>query len=336
MKLDHIASITLIMIISSGALATSNLISGKKMRIGTVEDGVQYVKKGTQYLDLVKWPVVVALNDSDGSIEVFAPNLAPIDSAYFRFIPGNLISVRLSVEVTWDENLSLFHYSYTLISDASSLRPIELFETEWINYYWETESPDKWNLLSIPQQGRNGWATIGDHNMIMPGNSKSGFGFLSAAPPVMATFKVRGKTENLVYRFSEKYEEILGNVEGKVKSMYRSVEGLTIVPGICPERIEPVQWISHAIYFKLDLLMKNGYIDQKNIDNIRMVVANLVNPFKSKENHSTEKLEQEINTTLAALAPYQDQMEPEAWAFITENLKYVLRHLDIVQFKEYP
>lgn len=336
MKIKVISGIILSFMIFSFAGATSKMISAEKIRTNRVENRVQYIKKGQRYFDLEQAPVVVTVNDSDGSIEVFAPNIAPKDSVYFQFIPGNLISVCVSALVVWNDDSNLFQYSYTLFSDTSSKRPIMMFETEWQNYYWDFASPKKWDALSLPEQGRNGWSTIGDHNMLLPGETLSGFGFLSSAPPVIASFKVRGETENIVYNFSRGYEGLISDVQGMIISKNRDVVGRTIIPGIPPERIEPVEWFRHRIYFSLISLNKNGYINSDIDDAIRPILDRLSKTFKSKENHTITKLEQEVNDTLVELEPYQNQMEPEAWAFITENLKYVLRNKDIVKFKYYP
>jgi hypothetical protein len=43
-----------------------------------------------------------------------------------------------------------------------------------------------------------------------------------------------------------------------------------------------------------------------------------------------------VNDTLAELEDFQDRIEPEAYGYIAENLKHMLRNTDIIQFEDYP
>jgi hypothetical protein len=130
-------------------------------------------------------------------------------------------------------------------------------------------------------------------------------------------------------------EHPIGDVYADIALHHLGVKVKTIVPGPAPESIELVEW-TKRILVTLKYLISSGYMTNQIDESVNQILIQLNSVFRYEENHSLEKLEQEINQALGALEPYRNQMEPEAWAFITENLKYVLRNLDIVRFKEYP
>ena len=159
-----------------------------------------------------------------------------------------------------------------------------------------------------------------------------GIGYQSYGPPVLTEFKLWGNSE-ILGQYGE--DEMFGSIYSGISDKFRGVEGITIAAWVSPESIEPVDWF-RRVSTSIPILKNSGYLDNRVQSEIYPSVYSLYETFRLKENQTIEILEQHINTALAALAPYQSQMQPEAWAFITENMKYVLRHLDIVTFKEYP
>jgi hypothetical protein len=301
---------------------------------------VQYVLKGKPLMELDRAPIVAIFDAADNSITVSYPYFGDPDSLFVRFVPGNLISIRLSAGVEWIDNFASYDYTYTLYSETSSKRPIWEFEIEWFNDYKGVFSPHGWLVESLnrPSGRMYAWNAFQENDYLQPGDSLSGMGFSSTAPPVIAPFRVWGYREIMVRRFLENDRaaaEALGSAYSEVEHQTASIEGYTIAPGVKPEMIEPVEWFSR-IDAPTARLVTGGYLTRDMDEQIHEVFLPLISMFRKSQSHTLDKLNQEINAALAALAPYQDQMEPEAWAFITENLKYVVRHLDIVTFKEYP
>jgi hypothetical protein len=310
---------------------TGRFISGNFPNENQIIDGVQYIRKGAPYLDLEKAPVIAEIDPSDHSITLFVPSIAPPESLYIRFIPGNLFDAKISTEVIWNEQSKTYHYYYTIISDTTSVSAIRYFDIVWWNDYRQIYKPDGWSARPIYSRRVNVWSTFTDKT-IDGGDTLSGIGYETYGPPIITRYELWGQTKDLGMKGSD---EMFGSIYSGIMDKYRGVKGYTIAAWVDPESIEPVSWFG-SICFKTPILKSSGYLDQQTRDAIYPTLYDLWEIFQIKENQTTEKLEQQINAALAALAPYQNQMEPEAWAFITENLKYVLRHLDIVQFKEYP
>lgn len=306
-------------------------ISGKFPKGNHIVDGVQYVNKGTPYFDLEDAPVIAEIDPADHSVTLFVPSIAPPESLYIRFVPGDLFAAKISTQVIWDEQSKAYQYYYTIISDSSSVSPIRYFDIEWWNDYKQIYGPDGWSVRPIYSRNVNAWSTYLD-NAIYGGDTLLGIGYESYGPPALTEFNLRGRTKDLGMLGDSEW---FGSIYSSFMQKHRGVKGYTIAAWVSPESIEPVSWFGN-ICFKTPILTSSGYLSQQTRDEIYPSLYGLWEMFQQKDNQSIDKLEQAINNTLTALAPYQNQMEPEAWAFITENLKYVLRHMDIVRFKEYP
>jgi hypothetical protein len=331
---------TMLALMAIDALAVGKIIAYKPIYHPRIDGRVQYLRKGQAMLDLDRAPYVAIVDPSDSSIILTYPYFGNPDSLFKHFIPGNLISIRLSANVKWIDSTASYNYRYTIYSEKSSVRPIWEFEIEWSNDYKGVFSPHGWLVESLyrPCGRMYAWNAFQENDYLQPSDSLSGMGFRSFAPPVMAQFSVWGYPKEIAevcplddYAASEG----LGRAYAEVESQTRAAEGYTIAPGVEPEVIEPVEWFSR-IDARTNGLAYWGYLTQETKVQVHQIFLPLISMFRKSQSHTLDKLNQEINAALAALAPYQDQMEPEAWAFITENLKYVVRHLDIVTFKEYP
>ena len=320
-----------IIMFSSTVFATGKSISGEFPKGNQIIDGVQYINKGTQPFDLDQASVIAEIDPSDHSVTLTIPSIAPPESLYIRFIPSNLFSATLSTEVTWNAPSETYKYKYTIISDQGSITPIRYFDIEWWNDYKRLYKPEGWSAKSIHSRRVNIWSTYADET-IHGGDSLSGLGYESYGPPHLTEFEIWGDMKTLHQRGDNEW---FGSIYSGIATKYRGVKGITIAAWVSPESIEPVNWFGN-ICFKMPILVSAGFI-QKDIEkSIYPILYDLWETFQTKENHSIDKLEQKINDVLSALEPYYNQMETEAQAYIFENLKYVLRHTDIVTFKEYP
>ena len=310
-------------------------LSGQVPETNRIVDGVQYIAKDSAYLNLEEAPIVAEMDTRDHSITLYAPLIAPPDSLYISFVPGNLFTAQLQAIVEWDNQSGTYRYFYDIISDSSSVTPIWHFEIEWWDDYKQTYAPEGWSARSLHptlhERRVNYWSSF-SRNQIQKGDKLPGIGYQSYGPPVLTEFKLWGNSE-ILGQYGE--DEMFGSIYSGISDKFRGVEGITIAAWVSPESIEPVDWF-RRVSTSIPILKNSGYLDNRVQSEIYPSVYSLYETFRLKENQTIEILEQHINTALAALAPYQSQMQPEAWAFITENMKYVLRHLDIVTFKEYP
>jgi hypothetical protein len=78
----------------------------------------------------------------------------------------------------------------------------------------------------------------------------------------------------------------------------------------------------------------HGYIGKEHSTEIREVLSNLQNQLYKAKNPPFSEWNGYIVSTMNELAPYKDLIEPEAWSYIVENLKYMQRNKDIVWFRE--
>jgi hypothetical protein len=341
MKWRSLVTVVIIPLMFMKAYGISKYIAGRPIPIGNIVKRIQYDRLGAPFKNFEEAPFAVSFSEIDKSLKVSWPEKHSPDSLYYQFIPGDQVVLRISAEVEWIDSLKLYTYAYTLFSDPSSICSIWHIEVEWWNFYKAVISPSKWLPGSLPYPPRkmHYWGALQESNYVLPGLSLSGFGFQSVAPPVIASFEVWGRAKEIELKglqlLNESDAEEFAELYSDISSEHTGIKGFLIIPGVCPEVIDPVEWCLH-IDAGLSRLREPGYIDEPNIKNIHQIFLPMIAQLKKSETQNLNKLSQEISTTLAALAPYQDQMEPEAWAFITENLKYVLRHLDIVQFKEYP
>jgi len=327
--------IALICVISfsfyTDSLSKGKSLSGEIPKGNRIVDGVQYIAKGSPYLDLYQASIVAELDPSDHSITLYAPLIAPPESLYIRFIPSSLFSASLSAGASWDAQTQAYSYQYSITSDSGSVTPIGHLEIEWWNDYKRVFVPRGWIGGRVLSRRVNYWSDI-LYARICAGDSLSGIGYESYGPPVLTKFELWGELKVLDAKGSD---EMFGSIYSGISEKFRGVKGITIAAWVSPESIEPVDWFMR-VCTGVPILKNSGYLDRQIQSAIYPSLYALQEEFQLKESQSLDKLGQEINTALAALEPYHNQMEPEAWAFITENLKYVLRHLDIVTFKEYP
>jgi hypothetical protein len=327
-------------LLTMNAFAISKTIAYKPFYESKIVGEVQYVRKGKPLIDLGRAPYVAIVDPKDSSITVTYPQFGNPDSLFIHFIPGNLINIRLSTDVEWVDSLGIYQYRYILYSDKSSARPIWEFEVEWLNDYQSIKCPYGWMQGTTYRSHRKvyTWSAFQENDYLIPGDSLSGIGFSSYGPPTIASFSVWGFRYMIAdssIHYDRATNEAIGAAYSDIESQTRALEGYTIVPGVQPEGIEPVEWFSR-IDARSSKLSGSGYLDQETWTQVHQVFLPVIALFKKPVSYNLDYLEQEINNTLSALEPYRNQMEPEAWAFVTENLKYILRHKDIVRFKEYP
>jgi hypothetical protein len=312
--------------ISICANATSKAFSGNlQSRIGSEKPWIHYYEKNATMPDSGSlWIAIVDLQNH--SIIVTTRDTVSRDTMYYHFIPGNTFKIRVSAEVNWNEEEKLHIYSYQLRSDTTSIAKIVFFTVEWMLDCREILSPHRW-----VGDGLYRWMSHEDKYKLESGGQLSGFGLKSSCPPRLGKFEIRGETIELG---GEGWDEVSWSIAASVAGDNRSVSSKTIVPGPCPEKIEPVDW-TQKLAISLYELHSLGYIDNESRIGMYGILDTLKYALMHQSEQTLQKLETHVNSALENLEAYQDDIEPEAWGYITENLKYMLRHKDVIVFKRY-
>jgi hypothetical protein len=324
-----------------GAYAASKDITGIPIPIERVRQRVQYILRPTFFQkDYYPAPYAAIVDQNDYSLKFIYPAKYKADSVYCRFQTGDQIEIRLAVAVSWDQSANLYEYRYTLSSTSHSLRPIWQIEMEWLNDYQQIYSPEGWifETTVLPDKKVSSWSTRNLQSEVQPGGSISGFGFTSIAPPIIVPFKIWGRTLDLGCKGLELLsDDSLDFVQTheKVIETHGHLDVFTVIPGIVPESIEPVEWYSR-ITSGLYKLKNSGYMSPEVENKIYRLLTSFGAIFGHEENHNMQKMEQEVSKVLEAMLPYREQIEPEAWFFIEENLRFPLCHSELVHFMRYP
>ncbi len=323
--------IMLVMTFSSNCNATSKEITSKSVDLNKSDRWVQYVKKGAE-ISNEGTSFVAIVDPSDHSILVTTRDVSDRENVYYHFIPGDQITFTFSADTQWDNEKEALVYSYQLHSSIASLVPIWAFKIQWMNDCLEISKPVGWLSRYDHPDRKYSWSKIYSDKILMPGETLTGAGLVSRCPPALGKLEVWGDDIKLG---ENGIDEFTGDILYGVAGQHMIVEDLTIVPGPCPEKIEPVEWINR-ISLSLWLLSKHGYIDSEAVYTIDKVINYLKGTLDKPEEQTLEKLTEHTNFTLTKLEDFKDKMQPEAWSYITENLRFVLRNLDIVKFKYYP
>jgi hypothetical protein len=318
-------SLICLMTLFLNANASSKVYTGKPIPVGSTVNRWQFVEKGkSPATDLQDAPIVVYVDNEDYSLKFTWLGSIHEDSILYHVIPGDLISVRISANIVWDKSLQCFIYEYELESMDNSKIPIESFN---IRLGFEPrQSFTTEGLRLYEHTGFHSWSNLGSP-MMMPGNSVCGFGFQSSGHPQLGVLTVHGETE-IIKGGSEGSSEI-----AKFLRDHGSIDCLTIIPGPNPERIEAAGWVS-SIVQGVDKMVGHGYIPKDEFKNVREIAANLHDQLYNSKNPPFSEWSGYIESAMNELAPYKDLIEPEAWSYIVENLKYMQRNKDIVWFRE--
>jgi len=173
------------------------------------------------------------------------------------------------------------------------------------------------------------WSNFRENDMLKPGGTIAGFGFKTGCPPRLGKFEIWGAE---IEMSGAGWDEDSWSIPATIAGENRDVSGITIVPGPCPEMIEPVD-LTDLLMYSLWKLVDNGYMDRETEYAVHMILNNLKGAMLHRSEHKFQNLEQHVNDALNALEEYHEVMQPEAWGYITENLKYMLKHPNIVVFK---
>ncbi len=303
----------------------SKIYSGKEIKTNTIIDNQQIIEKGKPLLDIEKAPIVIFYDKTDQSLKFTLSGSDHPDSLLYHVIPGDRVSVRIAASITWDENERLYQYIYEVQSLEESKIPINMISTKLGFEPNRILSAEGWGIYQ--SGGHNSWSQF-KNPILLPGNSVSGFGFQSSGPPKLGIFFIRG--ESAIYKESLDGWEPLEKISTFLIDLQR-VECLTLIPAPRPEKIRADNWIS-SIEKSISKLKSNGYIPKDFIKNIRDILSNLHDQMYKAENPPFSVWNGYIESALADLVPYETKIEPEAWSYITENLKYMQRNKDIVWF----
>jgi len=313
--------------LSFSAFATTKpLSSDLGSRIGTGDQYVQYLAKGSAIADSGSiWVAIVDLQRN--IINVTTRDQSLRDSSYHEFIPGNTFKVSLSGELSWSEEEGSFTYSYELHSDTSSLTLIDFLRLEKRLDCKQMLGPPGWAAADFAKDYE--WSQVRENTELRPGKDLSGFGLKTACPPRIGSFEIWGKSIEIR---SSGWDEVSWSIAGGAEFDNHGIIGATIVPGPCPEMIEPVDLVDSMIGV-LWTLVENGYMSADTKYSVHAIFNNLKGAMLHRSEHKFQNLEQHVNDALNALEQYHEVMQPEAWGYITENLKYMLKHPDIIVFK---
>lgn len=318
-------SVVLLFCLISTTYPVSKIYNGKPIPTNQIIDGMQIIEKEKPFMDLDQAPLVTFFDKADQSLKFTIGGSDHPDSVLYHVIPGDRISVQIAASVTWDKNEQLYHYIYEVRSLEESAVPIEMLSIHLGFEPTQILNADGW--ISRERVTYNTWSNFNSPK-IMPGDSVSGFGYRSFNPPKLGIFNIRGERKILFEK--GEFEEPLPYITNYLGSLQR-VECLTLIPAPKPEKIHADSWISN-INYGVNKMISDGYIPKNVAKNMRLIVSSLQDQIYQAENPPFSEWNGYIESTLADLAPYQSQIEPEAWSYITENLKYMQRNKDIVWF----
>jgi len=253
------------------------------------------------------------------------------DSLYLTFIPGDRFTAYLLGQARWSEERQALEYDYTLISESTSLVPIARLELEKKVDCIEIYGPRSY--VATDKLGDSyEWSNFRKEDLILPGSRLSAMGIRCTCPPVLGWVKVYGVAKELKNTILDDWA--FTEAQG-AESYYRYAEGKTIVPGPCPERIEPVDWVMRVALGIYDFI-DYGYLEDSEVYTIYPILSNLAAALRDSVNQNLDSLEVRVNETLTELEPVvTPPLDHEARGYIMENLRYILRNPDKVKFKRY-
>jgi hypothetical protein len=331
MKNAAILAMLVLLGASAKTIAVSKTYSGKPILTNKMVDGIQYIRKGEPYLDLSKAPIVATFDEADNSITLTSPRAGAPDSLYYRFIPGDLISVRLSADVAWDVDTHVYRYDYAVKSLPASKTPIEELAIDEQFEFLGMGSPKGWIGFFNRDLKRYLWTHYAELDSIVSGDSISGFSFISSGPPTLGRFFVASKIRLIDFKAED---DIFADAYFKIVDSHKGVEGTTLVPSPRPEKIEATEWVMEILSNFGDL-RRNGYIPEEDYSDLREIMRDLNRQLRSLESPTSEVWSPLVDSTLIDLTQYQSLIQPEAYSYITENIKYMQRNKDIVWFGKY-
>jgi len=315
----------LLLVISANSFAVSRVYSGKAISTHVVRDRCQFIKTGAPLVaDLSEAPIVVYINEDDNSVEFTIHGSTHPDSVLYRFVPGDLFSARLITHLTWDENNGYYSYDYQVISMQESKIPIKRFTVRLAFEPLESNTPEGWGL----------YKTLGFHTWygaIMPGDSASGLGFISSSPPTILDGELTGETRAIGGGTDSEGIQALSDFIEK----HDRVPCLVIAPAARPEKMEAPLWVNQ-LRMNLGKLVSSGYLSHDISRQIDAILSDLFYALRESANTAFDRWNPLVNAALDSLSAYRTVIEPEAYSYITENLKYMQRHNDIVWFGKYP
>jgi hypothetical protein len=327
MKCRHILIFLVMTMLPSYCLSRGREINYNSIFQRAINDQfVEYYAKGDS-IPKEGTPFIAIVDTLNQSIEVTTRSVDLRDSMYYQFIPGDRIAFWISAVVSWDENSQSLVYKYELTSDTSSLVPIWMLSLEWTHEVAEMITPKGWYVSPLGEAYT--WSPFDRADCIKPGESLKGIGLRSGCPPLLGNAEIRGQ-ETVI---SEKgINDYTGDIFYGISGEHLFVEDKTIVPGLCPESIVPPEWVDKIIS-ALRQLRNTGYMGNDQMNNIRWLLIDLREILKNPDEQTIEQLEEHVNNTLTELEQYEDEIEPEAYGYITENLRHMLRNKDIIHFE---
>ena len=317
------ASLVVLLVLFIQAFATSKIYSGKTIPIDTTIERWQIIEKGDSLIaDTAIAPIVIYYDKSDHSLLFTIHGSTNPDSSLFILKTGDLFSARISANLNWDNKIQRYKYEYEIESLPESKITIDRIRIRLGFSPLEVLSPNGWSLNR--GVGFTSW-TQWQVKTCIPGSKVIGFGFESAGPPTLKEMELSGESAIIM---THEYDE--GADIPNFLSIER-VHCLIIAPSPYHEQIEIYNWMNHLIT-NVGKLSSNGYLSYAQDLEITDILENLYKQLQDSSNTSYDKWNPLVNETLDTLSPYQSQIEPEAWSYITENLKYMQRNKDIVWF----
>jgi hypothetical protein len=327
MRLIYFLTAPLIFLASLSLGKTS---SGGPLIDSAVNDAfVEYFMKGDSIPE-TGVSYVAIIDTSNQSILVTTRDVSLRDSLFYHFFPTDRIIFELLASVEWDEDSGSLLYSYALHCDSTSPIPIDNMDMQLENDIKEISAPKGWTGIQVRKD--YSWSRFVGTPPIKPGESLSGFDLRSISPPILGDIFVMGE-EKILGQAGEDF--LLFDVASAVGSNHYRVKVETIVPGVSPEVIDPVEWTSR-IFDSLRDLRNAAFMDNQDMEDLQSLLGTLFAKIVRIKEPKLDNLIEYVTGALVELEEFQDRIEPEAYGYITENLKHILRNTDIIQFEDYP
>jgi hypothetical protein len=308
----------------------SRTITGRSIVTGMGDPLLRFVVEGDS-LPEGDYAFVAFYNMDTQTVKVTYRDSTLWDSLYYEYIPGDRFYAYLLAQVEWSTEHEALEYTYTIISEHTSLVPIRRLDVEKKVDCIEMFGPRSY-LADNSLRDHYEWSNFREPDLVMPGNRLSGCGIRCTCPPVLGWFDIWGQPKEVDEYLDDAWDraEMTG-----AKSYNQSVRSTTIVPGPCPERIEPVDWVMRVALGIYDFI-DYGYLDDQEVYAIYPILSNLAASLRDSVNQNLDSLEVRVNETLTQLEPVvAPPVNHEARGYIMENLRYILRNPDKVRFKMY-
>ena len=243
------------------------------------------------------------------------------------FEPRNKINVKVNAAISKDSQ-GLIQYNYTIRSLPESqqnvwnfmiifkFNPDSILQTFQIRGWWRPDVPDDHTLSWVS------WSAPDQHE-ISPGDSLSGFGFVSNLLPGITDFYAEGYTPPPYYEGAAEEGPIHGYDD--LTPYGPGIVGKTVGPVLPSEPFLPIAFLETLVSYKhqaFDL----GWIDNQGI--VNSLDAKLDNVKKQLEKGKTKQAINALGAFVNQLQAQKDKhLSSEAYALLKFNAQFLIEKL---------